>query len=197
MRTVVLTLTALTGMAALADDDDKGPTTDPKGVPLELSIRAKKTTYPLGEARTAAELKQLAEAGERMPKPPEVELKVLVKNTGTRPLRVWAKGDPVVLTLKLKGDGAVNVEPRLAFTLEYRTPEAVEVAPGKTVEFPIKTLASGFRGQSRYSYWTKPGEYELVAKLKTGVNPVPPGAKEQDGFGVVTLTSAPVKLKVE
>jgi hypothetical protein len=196
MRTVVLALTVLTGMTALADDD-KAPKADPKGTPMELSITAKKTTYPLGEARPAEELKKLARAGGRMPKPPEVELKAVVKNTGDKPLRLWTKGDPVVPTLELKGEGAVNVEPKLAFTLEFRTPEAVEVAPGKTVEIPVKALASGFRGQSRYSYWTRPGEYELVAKLKTGVNPIPEGAKEQDGFGVVTLTSAPVKLKVE
>jgi hypothetical protein len=194
MRTVVLTLTLL---AAAAADDDKGPTTDPKGVKLELSITGKKTTYPLGKVRSAEELKKLAEDRVPLPKPPEVDLKVVVKNTGDKPVRLWTKGDPVVLTLELKGEGAVNLEPQVAMTLEFRTPEAVEVAPGKSVEIPIKSLTSGFRGLSRYSYWTKPGEHELVATLKTGVQPIPKGAEEQDGFGKVKLTSAPFKVKVE
>ena len=51
---------------------------------------------------------------------------------------------------------------------------------------------------SHYSYWTEPGEHELVATLKTGVSPAPKGAKEgMDGFGLVTLTSAPFKVTVE
>jgi hypothetical protein len=192
MRTVVLTLTLLA-----AADDTKGPTTDPKGVKLELSITGKKTTYPLGEVRSAEELKKMAEDKVPLPKPPEVDLKAVVKNTGDKPMRLWAKGDPVVLTLELKGEGAVNLDPQLATTLEFRTPEAVEVEPGKAVEIPIKSLSSGFRGLSRYSYWTKPGEYELVATLKTGVQPIPEGAEEQDGFGKVKLTSAPFKVSVE
>ena len=44
---------------------------------------------------------------------------MVVKNTGDKPVRLWAKGDPVVLTLELKGEGAVNLEPRVAFTLEF------------------------------------------------------------------------------
>jgi hypothetical protein len=192
MRTVVLTLALLT-----AADDDKGPKTDPKGVPLELSITGKKTTCPLGEVRSAEDLKKLAEAGEQLPEPPEVDLKAVVKNTGDKPVRLWTRGDPVVLTLELKGEGALNLQPQLAFTTEFRAPEAVVAAPGKTVELPVKSLTSGFRGLSKYSYWTKPGEYELVATLKTGVQPIPKGAEEQDGFGKVTLTSAPFKVKVE
>src|SRR5215203_3518712 len=135
MRTIVLTLTL---MAAAAADDDKGPTADPKGTPLELSITGEKTTYPLGAVPPVGELKKLADADARLPKPPEVELKAVVKNTGDKPVRLWSKGDPVVLTLELKGDGAVNLEPKLVFTLELRAPEAVEVPPGKTVEIPVK-----------------------------------------------------------
>ena len=91
-----------------------------------------------------------------MPKPPEVELVVVVKNTGDKPVRL-AKGDPVELTLELKGEGAANVKPRLAFTLEFRVPEAVEVAPGKTVELPVKALASGFRGRRCTRTGRRPG----------------------------------------
>ncbi|HVK18387.1 MAG TPA: hypothetical protein VM533_15735 [Fimbriiglobus sp.] len=196
MRTIVLSLT-LAMTAPAAADDDSGPKSDPKGVKLELAITSEKANYPPREGLSAEELKRAAEAGERLPKPPEVALKVVVKNTGDKLLQVWAKGDPVVLTLELKGEGAVNLEPRLAFTREFRIPEAVEVAPGKSLEIPVKSLTSGFRGQSNYSYWTKPGEYTLVATFKTGVQPIPEGAKEQDGFGQVKLTSAPFKVKVK
>jgi hypothetical protein len=193
MRTIVLALT----LAAAAADDEKGPTADPKGTPLELSITGEKTAYPLGAVLSADELKKMAEAKQRLPKTPEVELKAVIKNTGERPVRLWTKGDPVVLTLELKGEGAVNLEQQLPMTLEFRTPEAVVVEPGKTVELPIKSLTSGFRGQTTVSYWTKPGEYELVATLKTGMQPAPEGAKDQDGFGLVKLTSSPLKVKVE
>ena len=133
-----------------------------------------------------------------MPRPPAVDLAVEIKNTSDKPVKVWAKGDPVVLTLTLKGKGAVNIDPPLAFTQEFRIPEAVEIAPGKTHTIPVKSLTSGFRGRRTTRYWTEPGEYELVATLKTGVSPAPKGAKEgMDGFGLVTLTSAPFKLTVE
>ena len=129
--------------------------------------------------------------------PPAVELTATVKNTSDKAVTVWVTGDPVVLTLTLKGEGAVNATPMLATTLEFRIPEAAEIGPGKTHTFPVTNLKSGFRGASKYSYWTAPGGYELVAELKTGMHPVPEGAKELDGFGAVTLTSAPFKLTVK
>jgi hypothetical protein len=194
MRTIVL---ALTMAAFAAADDEKGPTADPKGTPLELSITSEKTTFPLGTVLPADELKKMAEAKQRLPKPPEVEMKAVVKNTGDKPVKLWITGDPVVLTLELKGEGAVNLDQHGPMTLEFRTPEAVVVEPGKAVEIPIQSLSSGMRGQTKVSYWTKPGEFELVATLKTGMQPAPEGAKEQDGFGLVKLTSAPFKVKVE
>jgi hypothetical protein len=195
MRTIVLAL-ALMAPA----DDATGPKADPMGTPLELSITGEKTYTLDTDGKTPAEYRKGIEnalAADRVPESPKTDLKVLVKNTGDKPLRLWTNGDPVVLTLELKGDGAINFKPRLAFTREFRIPEAVEVAPGKTVEIPVKTLSSGFRGLSKRSYWTTPGEYKLVVTLKTGVNPAPEGAKVRDGFGQVTLTSAPFAVKVE
>ena len=62
----------------------------------------------------------------------------------------------------------------------------------------VKNLVSGFRSASKYAYWTEAGEYELVAKLKTGMSPAPKDAKEGgEGFGLVTVTSAPLKITVE
>lgn len=181
----------------------EGPKAEPKGTPLELSISAKKSEYGLDTGGlTPAEYKKQVEQALspksrlRPPPPPKVDLTVELKNTGDKPVQVWHRGDPVVLELDLKGKGAVNGMPPVAMTLEFRLPEAVELAPGKTISFPVKSLTSGFRGMSKYSYWTMPGEYQLIAKLKTGMQPAPKGAKEMDGFGVVTLTSAPHKLTV-
>jgi hypothetical protein len=202
----VLPLGLVFGLAGLAGGQEKKdkPKADPEGTPLELAVTGKVTTYELDPAKSGAEFKKLLEDGVkakklgRPPAPPAVDLAVSVKNTSDKPVKVWVKGDPVVLTLEVKGKGAVNVDSFGPMTLEFRLPEAVEIAPGKAHEIPLKSLASGMRGVTRFSYWTEAGEYELVAALKTGVNPAPKGAKEgTDGFGMVTVTSPPLKLTVE
>ncbi|MBX9581768.1 MAG: lamin tail domain-containing protein [Gemmataceae bacterium] len=207
MRTTIrgLTVAAVLGLAGAAgadDPKDRGPKADPKGTPLELTITGKKTTYPLDLGGLTADgyKKMVGAAGKagKMPNPPEVDLAVEIKNTSDQPVTVWVKGDPFDLSLGLKGKGAVNAAPPLASTLEFRIPEGVELAPGKTHSIPVKNLMSGFRGRSKYAYWTTAGEYELVATLKTGMSPAPKGAKDAgEGFGEVKLTSAPFKLTVE
>jgi hypothetical protein len=204
----VLSVALLAGLAGTGAGDDKKPgkpKADPEGTPLELTITGKTTKYTLDTGTlTPAEFKKKVEAigkdgdlGGPVPAAPKVDLTVEVKNTSDKPVKVWFKGDPVVLTLELKGKGAVNAAPSLAFTTQFISPEAIELAPGKAHAFPVKALTSGTRGGSLYSYWTEPGEYDLVATLKTGMTPAPKGAMDFDGFGVVTLTSAPLKLTVE
>ena len=125
-----------------------------------------------------------------------VNLMFEIKNTSDKPVKVWTSGDPVVMTVK--GKGALNLDPRLAFTEEFRLPKSVEIAAGKSHTNGLVTLMSGFRGRAHYSYWTEPGEYEIVATFKTAMLPAPKGAKEgMDGYGIVTLTSAPFKVTVE
>jgi hypothetical protein len=204
----ILPLALAFGFAGFAGGQEKkeDKKADPAAGPLEVSVTGKATKYELDPAKSGAEFKKMLEdlgkkkggLGGRPPAPPAVDLAVSVKNTSDKPVNVWVKGDPVVLTLELKGKGAVNVDSFGPMTLEFRIPEAVEIAPGKTYEMPLKSLASGMRGQTRFSYWTEPGEYELVAALKTGVNPAPKGSKEgTDGFGVVTATGPGLKLTVE
>lgn len=196
-----LCIVSIVATVAIADDPPNKPTAEPKGTPVELSISGK-TTYTLDlGGKTPEQFKKLIEdAGDdaaKLPKRPAVELKLVIKNTGDKPVTVWTKGDPVVIGLKLKGDGAVTAKPQGIFTQEYREPEGTEVAPGKTAEIPLKELAGGFRMRSEFAYWTKPGEYELWVTLKTGVTPPPAGSKDRDGAGEVTLTSAAVKIKIE
>jgi len=205
MRRTILAIAMILAPTVLAADDkpaDK-PKSDPEGTPLELTITGK-ANYPhdlIGFA-SSAEYKEaidaVAKGKKKLPRPPFVDLAVEFKNTSDKPVKVWGKGDPVVLTLNLKGKGAVNIDPALAFTQEFRLPEAVEIAPGKSHKIELTSLTSGHRMASHYSYWTEPGEHELVATLKTGVSPAPKGANVgMDGFGLVTLTSAPFKLTVE
>jgi hypothetical protein len=101
--------------------------------------------------------------------------------------------------LDLKGKDAVNEALKgIAFTLEFRVPKSTTLAPGKSVEIPIKTLSYGMRGASHRSYWIEPGEYTLTATYQTAVSPAPKGSADaENGFGKVALTTAPIKLKVE
>src|SRR5262249_42869933 len=67
-----------------------------------------------------------------------------------------------------------------------------------THTLPIKSLMpSNLARKGTASYWTGPGDYTLVATYQTAVSPVPEGAKDNgNGFGPVTVVSAPLKLQV-
>ncbi len=192
-------------MAALADeakDKDKGKT-NPPGAPLQAVLAAKKATYKLDlGGKSADEFKKALKAAEdsgAYPPAPAVDLVLELRNTSDKDIEVWVSGDPTQLMLELKGPGAVNVPlKRIAFTLEFRLPKAMTLAAGKGHKIEIKGLSYGHRGASHRSYWTEPGEYTLTASFKSAVAPAPKGAKDAgDGFGTVTVTSAPVKIKVE
>ncbi len=198
----ILSVAVAVAVSAVATGEDKKPEkprANPEGTPLELTITGKTAKYTLDTGGlAAAEYKKKIEGAKgRPPAAPIVDLAVEIKNTSDKAVKVWVKGDPVTLTLELKGKGAINAKPLLAFTQEFRLPQDVEIGAGKTHSLPIKSLVSGFRSASVYSYWTQPGEYELVATLKTGMQPAPKGAQDFDGFGVVTVTSSPFKVTVE
>jgi hypothetical protein len=70
--------------------------------------------------------------------------------------------------------------------------------PGQSHSIPVAQLRYGLRGGSEYAYWTEPGDYTLTASFNTAISPAPANVKPQaDGFGQVTLTSEPIKIKVE
>lgn len=195
-----LILAALAVATGVRAADTPAGSTDPKGVPLKLEIAGTaKYTLDLG-GKTAAEFKKAIadakESGGPVPPPPAVDLRLTVTNTSKKPIEVWKSGDPIVVSLTLKGPGVLEAKPALAFTADFKLPMATELEPGKSLEFPLKALVGGFRGASDYTYWIEPGEYELVASWKSGVSPKPEEAMEQDGFGIVTVTSAPFKIVV-
>ncbi|MFO0822746.1 MAG: hypothetical protein U0792_06440 [Gemmataceae bacterium] len=158
------------------DTKSDKPKADPKDTPLELTIIGKTTKYTLDtggmslvDYKKSIEAAAKAKGFAKLPAAPAVDLTVEVKNTSDKPVKVWIKGDPVVLTLELKGNGAVNADFHGPMTLEFRLPEPIELAPGKSQSFPVKSLRSGMRGVSKFAYWTEPGDYELVATLRTGM----------------------------
>jgi hypothetical protein len=170
--------------------------------PLTARLVVKRATCTLDRGGLSAD--KYAEAIEegartgKLPPVPEVDLVLELTNTGDREVQMWDTGDPVVLTLSLKGPGAVSVEPLRPFTNEFRVPTALTLAPGKTHAVAIKSLQYGFRGLAQQAYWTKPGEYTLGAVLQTGISPPPPGAREvEENFARVIITAGPVKLTVE
>ncbi|HEX4610655.1 MAG TPA: hypothetical protein VH092_20865 [Urbifossiella sp.] len=205
----VLVAAVLAGLfvSGAGADEPKGGKAGPPGTPLAVTITGKaKYAFDPGSLSPEAYRKTIEDAarpdkklpfGTKLPVPPEVDLVVELKNTSDRPVTMWANGDPVVLTLTLSGKGAYNLDPPIAMTREFRIPQEIKLDAGKTHALPVKMLKSGTRGVTHYGYWTGPGEYELTATLKTGVSPAPKGAQVNDGFGVVTLTSAPFKLSVE
>jgi hypothetical protein len=171
-------------------------------LPVTATLVAKQTTYPLDlGGMTAEAFKKAAldavKAGKAPPAPPAVDLVLELKNTSKNEVKVWVSGNAVQLDLDLKGPGALSVKPPLVFTAVIAPPKAITLAPGKTHTIPVKSLKYGKSGMSDWAYWTKAGEYTLAATYKTGINPPPKGSTKRGGFDIVTLTAAPLKLKVE
>jgi len=183
--------------------EDKTPDARPTD-PVTIKLVARQTTYKLDlGGKTGKEFQaylkdvQDGKVRGRIPPAPAVDLVLEIVNNTDKEVKVWTGGDPVQIHLELKGPGAVSIRPGLAFTTDFRGPVPSTIAAGKKFEMPISRLTHGFRGASMYSYWTEPGEYTLSATLNTGISPAPKGSKEQDGFGVVKLTSSAIKIKVE
>jgi hypothetical protein len=175
--------------------------TEPPGVPLEAGLIAKEDTYVLDlGGKTPEEFKKAVEEGMKTGKQPElpaVDLVLEITNKSDKDVTIWFKGDAVTYDLDLKGPGAVSAPSGLPFDTKLHTPEAMTLEAGKTHIIKLSSLQYGFRGASHRAYWTQTGDYTLTATYKTAVSPVPEGAKDNgNGFGLVTVVSAPVKLKV-
>ncbi len=193
-----LTLPVLTLLVAPVFAQDKADPTK-SNLPIEAKLILKKTTFKL-EPSSDELKKQLKDAEKtgRYPTPPVFEMALEVRNRSDKEVQVWHKGDPVSVTFELKGPGAAKRTPRLAFTAIYHVPQAIKLAPGKSLTMPLRGLTGGFRGASEYTYWTEPGEYTLTAKLNTGISPAPEGIKAQeDGFARVAVSSDSIKIMVE
>jgi hypothetical protein len=192
-----LVIAAALPLAARADEPK------PADLPLKAKLVAKKDTYKLDlDGKSGEEFRKVlkdAEKSGKAPMPPAVDLVLEITNTSDQEVKFWVEGDANELQLDAKGPNAVTITPQKAFTADFRMPKVITLAPGKTHSIPITALQYGFRGTSKYTYWTEPGEYTLTASYKTAISPAPKGSKEADkGFGIVVLmTTEPIKVKVE
>jgi hypothetical protein len=189
---VAALLVSLTDAAPADEKKDAGP--------LVLKIKANKDKYAWDAGgKTPKEFKkaleEIAEAMKKnprpavkLPDPPKVDLVLEIVNDGKEDVTVHVGGDPNVYTLELKGPGVMTFTPPLAFTREFRVPKAVVIAPGKSYDIPVTQLKDGFRGASRFIYWTEPGEYTLTATYQLS------DARGEKG---ALLKSKEIKLKVE
>jgi len=190
----------------LSKKDDKPEAkgkTDPPGVPLEARLVAKKATYMLDlGGKTPEEIRKLLKMGRYVPAP-EVDLVLEFHNTGDKEIKflVGGRNPDIPLLLQLDGPRAVNVPlPAVSSKMKSVYPMQVSLAAGKSYAlsiYSLRTLNVGRDGSA--SYWTQPGNYKLTATYKTAVSPAPKGAKESfwnKNFGMVTVTSSPLKLKV-
>jgi hypothetical protein len=176
---------------------------EPPGVPLEITLKSEKDTYTLDRGgKSAAEyldqIKKTIDGGSVFG-PPQVDLTIEVRNTGKDEITSWTTGDPLKIMLELKGPSAYNTRLPVAFDAVLYLPTGAAFGPGKSHTFKLSALRFGFRGDSHAAYWTEEGEYTLSATLETGVSPIPKDAKEyaeDKTYGLVTLISAPIKLKV-
>jgi hypothetical protein len=203
----VLTAATLLSLAlplTVLCDDTKRDELKPADLPMKARLVAKNDTYKIDlEGKTGEEFRRLlsdAEKAGKAPPAPMVDLVLELTNAGDQEVKFWTEGDPVEIQLELKGPehGAVTIAPKMALTADFRIPKVMTLAPGKTYEIPIKTLQHGFRGISKTSYWTEPGDYTLIARYVTAISPAPKGTKEAEkGFGSVTLVSAPIKIHVQ
>jgi hypothetical protein len=185
---------ALVGFASAVPADEKKP-----AGPVTLTLVAKSDKYKFdGGGKTADEYKKELEAvakkvadGEPVPspKPPAVDLVLVLTNTSKDDVTISVGGDANVYTFELTGGaGTVAMGSGLAFTADFRLPKDVTLAAGKTYEIAVKQLSDGSRGAARNVYWTGPGEYKLSAKYTLS---------DKDGGKGAELTSAAVKITVE
>jgi hypothetical protein len=203
---------------------EKKATPEPPEVPLKVRLIARKATYVLDlGGRTPKQYRKAMEKADGAVAPPvpapAVDLVLEVRNTGGKEIKLWDagfRGGSTRLELDLKGPGAAKISvtgPPVGANIPPRAPREVVLKPGKTYSMPIKSLAvlDQYRA-GLVSYWTDTGEYTLKARFHTAISPAPRGAKEPvwmgppmvgvdpkaraKGFGQVTLTSDPVKLKV-
>jgi hypothetical protein len=175
----------------------------PADLPLKAKLVAKKDTYKLDlDGKSGEEFRKIlkdAEKSGKAPAPPAVDMMLEITNTSDQDVKFWVEGDANDLQLDVKGPNVVTITPQKAFTTDFRMPKVITLAPGKTHTIPIMALQYGFRGASKYTYWTEPGEYAITGSFKTAISPAPKGSKEvEKGFGMAVLvTSEPVKVKVE
>jgi RNA polymerase sigma factor (sigma-70 family) len=108
-------------------------------------------------------------------------------------------------SLESRGDGAISVTVNTFRTLRLLVrPIKLTLKPGETqaLAVSIATLNYGSTftpNRGGFAYWTKAGEYTLTASMSAAVKPAPKGAMpygDQKDYGMLSLTSKPIRLRV-
>jgi hypothetical protein len=192
----------LAGFALAVRADDPKATgkgkTDPPGVPLAAALASKPASYTLDlGGKTADEIRKQISASD-YPAPPTVDLNLELRNTGDKDVLVRMGGTTTTIDLDLQGPAAVSVALKGRITNHLAVaPKTITLAPGRSQTIPINSLTFGFK-DSHAAYWLAPGKYTLTASYKTTVSPAPAKSVTADeGFGVVTIVSAPLTITVE
>ena len=190
-----LALLSLVALCAATAPAPTPPTIAPAGPKNDLGLTAalvlNKDAYviPAGQSgkgfRDQLTAAKAARGMARLPQPPALDVTFRITNTSDKPVTISVGGDDSQMDLKLDGPGADTLDNIVAMTMEFRIGKPVTIAPGKTYDTKIASLAFGMRGISKYAYWTEPGDYTLTATLIYGNG-------EKQG----TVSSGPAKLKV-
>lgn len=186
---------------AAEPDAKPGPSTEPKDLPIELTIVSETNEFYFdgrGEqpAKFQQRIRDMEKYGDPLPAT-RVQMNLQIKNKGKSTIRIWESGDATLLTLDLKGPDAMTAEAKRKGT-GFISPTVVSIAPGKTYSIPLTSLTSGFRNETKFAYCGGLGNYQLSASFKTGMSPTPQGAKALgNDFGEVVLKSAPYAFRVE
>jgi hypothetical protein len=203
IRMGLAVLAGLGGAGAALAAPDNPKKEENKDQPVKATLVAKKAKYKLDLGGKTSEefqkeLKEAVKAGRGVPAAPTVDLALELKNTTDKEITIRIGGTPTILNLKLEGKGAESVVATRIFPRIYILPKPVTLAPGKATTIPIKSLQYGIRGVQYRAYLTKVGEYTLTATYNTAIKPAPKDARDAgQGFGFITLTSKPIKIKVE
>lgn len=200
-RGALAAIAVLVGILTRGEAGEREPGKEVKDVGLTLTLRSKKDGYKLDlQGKTIKEWEELLTVGKKLgsppPMPPAVDLELEIKNTSKMKIDFWSDGDPVQVLLELKGPRAHTITAPLAFTADFRLPKFKTLDPGETHVIPFKKLQSGFRGIATWHYWLEPGAYTVTPRFKTAIRPVPPGVKEEEGAGQVTIVGKALTVNV-
>ncbi|MGE3803721.1 MAG: WD40 repeat domain-containing protein [Gemmataceae bacterium] len=166
-------------------------------VPVTARLVARRDTYTLDLSGEAVQ--QLSEDIQRF-RPftghPEVDLLLVLENTGTEVVEL----DPEIRTcepdLYLEGPGALNCPPYSVQTaidgLEGERPRPIKLLPGQSLSIPIHFTRSETR-----PYWLLPGTYTISGRLHFSMSPAPAGVdRHGNDMCFVSMHLEPVKVKV-
>lgn len=98
-----------------------------------------------------------------------ITLTLRFTNPGKAAVQLFYGSDTSRNTLKIEGPGAINLPYRGMMTMEYRVPDPVEIKPGESKEFTIKSFAHGTRDSDRWFVF-KPGTYQATCRFTMNHN---------------------------